>query len=388
MKFLSVIKKSLLEQARSFWILVLTVTMAPFFVFIYYLINESWQPHYDLLFVNQDYGIEVRGQPVNHGEYLIETARNLENDSLTIPITVHLAVDRENALQKLQNKKADALIVIPENFSVAMEEMLATGTGQESQLELVGDLTDMYYMVTAIWAGEVFNRYLAQVLPLAMPIEITETSLGVSGEINEFDMWVPGLLILSIIMLMFSATIAIVTEVENGTIIRLKLSRIGVLNYLGGISVVQIIVGLISIMLTLGAAMLMGFNYTGSVGALLVIAVLTSISMIAFSLILAASTKTVNEVLIVGNFPLFLFMFFTGAAFPLQGKTLFTVAGYSITAQGIMSPTHAIIAAKKVLIMGAGLGDVLPELAALVVLIVIYWALGAWLFYYRHMRVE
>ena len=132
----------------------------------------------------------------------------------------------------------------------------------------------------------------------------------------------------------------------------------------------------------------MGFNYTGSVGALLVIAVLTSISMIAFSLILAAGTKTVNEVLIVGNFPLFLFMFFTGAAFPLEGKTLFTIAGYSITAQGTMSPTHAIIAAKKVLIMGAGLGDVLPELAALVVLIVIYWALGAWLFYHRHMRVE
>ncbi len=388
MKLLGVIKKSLLEQARSFWILVLTVTMAPFFVFVYYLINESWQPRYDLLIVNRDSGIEMQTQSVNHGEYLIEAARQLESDSLTIPITVRIAADREKALLKLQNKKADALVIIPENFSVAMEVMLTTGTGPESRLELVGDLTDMNYMVTAIWAGEVFNRYLTQVSPMAMPIGIIETSLGVSGEISEFDLWIPGLLILSIIMLMFSATIAIVAEVENGTIIRLKLSRIGVLNYLGGISVVQVIVGLISIMLTLLAAMLMGFDYTGSIGALLVIAILTSISMIAFSLILAAGTKTVNEVLIVGNFPLFLFMFFTGAAFPLEGKTLFTIAGYSITAQGFMSPTHAIIAAKKVLIMGAGLGDVLPELTALIGLIVIYWVLGAWLFYRRHMRVE
>ncbi len=387
MKFLSVIKKSLLEQARSFWILVLTVSMAPFFVFVYYLINETWQPRYDLLFVNLDVGTEQTGTPINHGQELIAIAKALKNDSLMIPVNVKQVSDRETALKKLHAKKAEALVVIPENFSKAMVEMLTTGSGTQSQLELVGDLTDLNYMVTAIWAGEAFNRYLTQVFPIAMPVGFIETSLGVSGEIDEFDLWVPGLLILSIIMLMFSATIAIVAEVENGTIIRLKLSRIGVLNYLGGISVVQVLVGLISILLTLGAAILMGFNYTGSVAALLVIAVLTSISMVAFSLILAAGTKTVNEVLIVGNFPLFLFMFFTGAAFPLEGKTLITIAGYSITAQGLMSPTHAITAAKKVLIMGAGLGDVLPELVALATLIIIYWALGAWLFYRRHMRV-
>jgi hypothetical protein len=75
---------------------------------------------------------------------------------------------------------------------------------------------------------------------------------------------------------------------------------------------------------------------------LLLIAVLASISIVAFSLILAAVTKTVNEVLIVGNFPLFLFMFFTGAAFPMKGNELFNVAGYAITIQGLMSPTHAI----------------------------------------------
>jgi len=386
-KLLSVIKKSFREQIRSVWVLVLTVTMAPFFVFVYYLINESWQPSYELLFVNLDVGTEYTGTPINHGQELLAVAKALEKDSLMIPVAVIQVSNREKAMQKLQNKKADALVVIPENFSLAMVEMLTTGSGPQSQLELVGDLTDMNYMVTAIWASEAFNRYLAQVSPIAMPVGITETSLGVSGEIDEFDMWIPGLLILSIIMLMFTATIAIITEVENGTIIRLKLSRIGVLNFLGGITVVQVVVGLVAIMLTLVAAVLMGFNYSGSIGALLVIAVLTSISMIAFSLILAAAVKSVNEVLVVGNFPLFLFMFFTGAAFPLDGKTLFTIAGYSITAQGLMSPTHAITAAKKVLIMGAGLGDVLPELFALAVLIVIYWALGAWLFYRRHMRV-
>lgn len=383
MKLWSVIKKSACEQLRSFWALVLTVTLAPFFVFVYYLINEAEKPDYDLVFVNNDRG----SVSANHGAELIDLARQLKNDSLAIPVDVSVLADREAAVKKLTAKKVEALVVIPENFSTAIESLITTGTGPQSQLELVGDLTDLNYMITAIWSGEVFNRYLAQLSPMTMPVEIVETSLGVSGEISEFDLWIPGLLILSIIMLMFTATIAIITEVENGTIIRLKLSRIGVVNFLGGISVVQVALGLVAILLTLGAALLLGFSYSGSLWGLLVIAVLTSISMIAFSLVLAAAVKSVNEVLIVGNFPLFLFMFFTGAAFPINGKTLFTIFGYPVTAQGIMSPTHAVTAAKKVLIMNAGLGDVLPELIALTVLIIIYWTLGAGLFYRRHMRV-
>ncbi len=387
MKFLSVIKKSFREQLRSYWILLLTVTMAPFFVFVYYLINEAWQPSYDLVFVNYDSGIEQSGEIRNHGAGLIEVARRFESDSLSIPISVLQADDRESALEQLRNKKTNALVVIPENFSRALEMISAARPEPQSQLEIVGDLTDINYMVTAIWAGEAFNQYLAQIWPFAMPVDVVETSLGVSGEISEFDLWVPGLLILAIIMLMFTATIAIVTEVENGTIIRLKLSQVGVLNYLGGITVVQVTVGLIAILLTLGTALLMGFSYSGSIGLLLLIAVLTSISMIAFSLILAAATKSANEVLIVGNFPMFLFMFFTGAAFPLEGKPLFTIAGYTITAQGVMSPAHAVSAAKKVLILGAGTGDILPEIIALLLITLIYWIIGAWAFNRRHMRV-
>ena len=110
--------------------------------------------------------------------------------------------------------------------------------------------------------------------------------------------------------------------------------------------------------------------------------------MIAFSLILAAITKTVNEVLIVGNFPLFLFMFFTGAAFPMKGKELFSIAGYSLTLQGLMSPTHSVSALRKVLILDMGLKDILPEILALLFLTVLYFGIGVWAFQRRHMRIE
>ena len=123
---------------------------------------------------------------------------------------------------------------------------------------------------------------------------------------------------------------------------------------------------------------LLGFDFRGSFASLLLIATLTSISIIAFSLILAALTKTVSEVLIVGNFPLFLFMFFTGAAFPLEAKELFTIAGYSVSFPGLMSPSHAIIALRKILILDMELKDVVPEIIAVILLTIIYFLIGFW----------
>jgi len=188
-------------------------------------------------------------------------------------------------------------------------------------------------------------------------------------------------------MLMFSATIAFVTEVENKTMLRLKLSKISSLEFLTGVGFVQVLIGVISILLTLLVAVWLGFDYAGSILVLIFIAVLTSISIIAFSLLLAACTKTVNEVLIVGNFPLFLFMFFTGAAFPMNGKELFSVWGYSISLQGLMSPTHAISALNKVLILNMEFNDIIPEIIVLVVLTFFYFVIGVLSFQRRHMKV-
>ncbi len=188
-------------------------------------------------------------------------------------------------------------------------------------------------------------------------------------------------------MLMFTASIAFVSEVENKTIMRLKLSRIGSLEFLGGISLVQIMVGVLSLLLTLLTAILLGFRYEGSLGILLLIAALTSMSIIAFSLIIASVTKSANEVLIVGNFPMFLFMFFTGAAFPIKSEALFTVAGYPVNVQGLMTPVHAISALNKALVMNMNLVSILPEIIAILLLTVLYFLIGACIFRKRHLKL-
>jgi len=388
MKLLSIIIKSLKEQLRHFWILILTVSMAPFFVAIYYLINEASKPQYDLLIFNQDKGFVYESQSINHGTLLIEKMKTVVSDTFGIPLKIKTANNRTEAMNKLKNRKADALVVISEDFSERILNLIDSSNERSIQIEFIGDLTNVNYMISAVWANEMVTEYVFEATQKVRPIRVNETSLGISGKIDEFDLYVPGLLILSVIMLMFSASIAIVTEVENKTMIRLKLSKITGFEFLSGVSFVQVLVGVISVVLTLVVAVWLGFDFTGSLTIAAFIVVLTCISIIAFSLILTAFTKSTNEILIVGNFPLLLFMFFTGAAFPMEGKALLTIAGYPISFQGLMSPTHAISALKKVLIMDMGMEDVLPEIIGLVILTVIYFGIGVWAFQQRHMRVK
>jgi ABC-2 type transport system permease protein len=385
MKMISVFRKSVREQIRQYWVLILTISMAPFFIVVYFLINEASRPHYDLLVLYQDRGIETEAERLNYAQLMLDWTAQTEYE---LPLTVTEIADRSAAIERLQDRTADALVVVPEDFSRRVHDLSSGTADGRISIEFVGDLTNINYLVSAVWADEMINKLVYQATHSARPVEIIETSLGVSGEIDDFDLYVPGILILSVIMLMFSATIALVTEVENKTIVKLKLSRVSSLEFLSGVSLVQVLIGIISAVLTLAIAVALGFDSSGSLALVLLVVGLTSVSIIAFSIIIAALTSTVNEVLVVGNFPLFLFMFFTGAAYPIKGVALFSIAGYPITIQGLMSPTHSISAVNKVLILNMGLKDILSEIIALLTVTLLYFAIGAWAFRRRHMKIE
>ena len=159
MKLISVINKCTREQIRNFWILILTVSMAPFFVFIYYLILESSKPHYDLLILNQDNGIETMGATINYGDLLLQSAKEFENDTTGIPLSIRKSDDKQAALKRLRTQKSDALVIIPENFSKVIHNPDMVNDTINAEIEFIGDLTNISYMVSAIWP----TRYLINI---------------------------------------------------------------------------------------------------------------------------------------------------------------------------------------------------------------------------------
>ena len=387
MKVIHIISKSLKEQIRSYWVLLLSLSMGPFFIFVYFLIMETTMPQYTILIANKDKGVIIDEQHVNYGNDLIKFFKRFSTDTTAIPLTVMEVADKTVGTENLKNKKAEALIIIDDSFSQSILKRKAADTTSVVNIEFAGDLSNTNYLISAVWANEIVNEFALNATNNKRIVQLKETALGNSGTASSFDILVPGILIVSLIMLMFTASIAFVSEVENKTIIRLKLSKLRVVDFLAGISTVQLLVGIVSVLLTLLTAIMLGFKYEGSLLMMIFIAGLTSLSIIAFSLIIAALTKTAGEVLVVGNFPMFLFMFFTGAAFPLKSDALFTIAGYPVNIQGLMTPTHAISALNKTLIMNMDFSSIIPELISIIVLTIIYFVIGGMMFKQRHLKL-
>jgi ABC-2 type transport system permease protein len=386
MRWYSVFIKSIREQLREYWILVLTVLMAPMFIAIYFLMAETEDPVYDVILVNHDREGERDGEVFCLGDSIVSYANLLSGLEEMFNIT---SLDsREEAIEKLRIRKADVVVVLPEDLSASVAASGNPGTSP-AQIELIGDVTQMEYIIGAIWAEELLTRYVLDLAEIQMPVSWSETTLGFSGGRSYFELYVPGLLILSIIMIIFSASSAMVRESEARTLERIRISKLTTLELLGGISTVQVLVAMLSLFLAVLTALALGYTLIpGTLGFLLLISVLTALSMISFSLLVAALCRSVKEVAIIGTFPLFLLMFFTGAAFPVTGGGLFSIGSYQVMLNDLLSPKFAVEALNKVLIRGLQVRDTIPEIIALVFLTGLYFITGTWAFRRRHMRAR
>lgn len=381
-RFLAVIKKSLREQMRSFWLLVLTISTAPFFVLVYDLITESYVPSYEVAVVNLDKGESDISGTAHFGDSLVSQLKQKQNKGWKV-----IATDsKEQAINLLKDRKADMAMIIPADFSEVIAGQQAGKTGRQFDLAFTGNIADMSYFIAAVLTYNEVSAYVATATGIQPLFNFKEIPLGTSGQITDFEAAVPGLVIFAIIMLMLTASVAMVAEVENRTMVRLTLSGVGTARLMGGITVVQVLVGFLSVFITLVTASLLGFRFHGAFVPVFLTVLLTTVSIIAFSLFIAAFSRSVTQVLIIGNFPLFLFMFFTGAMFPIHVTPWFTVAGYPVSVIGLMSPTHAVSALQKLLIMQENWKAVVPELIALVILSAFYFLTGIWIFRKRHMK--
>ncbi len=385
MKWFYVFLKSLKEQFRDYWILVITLVFAPFFVFMYYLMMDTETLSCKIISVNRDVSFHVMHTQVNLGDSLVCCLKSLAGKHEELRVEILEKKSREEGIRMLQEGKADLMLVLPEDLT----EKLLSGdsAGPGTTIELVGDLTETDYIIGAIWTAEGINQLILEASGTNLPVAWKETALGHSGQRTEFELYVPGLLIFSIIMLMFTASASIVREPEAGTLERLKISRLSALEFLTGISLVQVLIGIVSLLLTMAVALSLGYELIpGTFGFILLVAFLTSLSMISFSLIVAAICRSVKDVAIIGTFPLMLMMFFSGAFFPLAGGKLFSIQGYTLHLNDLLSPTWAVDALNKVLIKGLEIRSALPEIIAIFVLTCIYFLLGIWSFRLRHMR--
>jgi ABC-2 type transport system permease protein len=382
MKLLSVFRKSMREQFRDLLTLSLTLILAPFFVFVFWLMLSGGSTVYEVLVINSDRG--STDATWNAGDQLIEVLNEARYENGKSILDVKQATNRRDAEKKLQDRDAALLIIIPENFSALLE---SSGSTEKPSLEIVGDLTNPYYSISAVLTNAAFGSYLQRLSGQPSPIDIKERALGDSAARTEFETYVPPLLIMSVVLLIYQAAMTVAREIEAGTVRRLQLTPVTSFDLMGGIMLSQIVIGVIGVILTFISALALGFHSEGSLWIAILIGIVVSFSMVGVGLLVACFSRTVARAFMIANFPLFLMFFFTGVFMPVS-VPLFTIGDRKIGLFDSLPPTHASVALNKVLSLGAGLDGIVYELVVMSVLSLIYFAAGVWLFRRMHLRYQ
>ncbi len=387
MRLLAVFRKSLKEQTRDILLLSLSLVFAPFFVFLYWLFFPSGSTTYTVLVINNDVSVPlVDGTTLAAGDAAVEAIRRVTYANGNPLLVVKTITDRAEAETRLRDRSALVLVIIPEDFSRTIQAARAGGRSIAPSITFGGDLTNPYYPVAAILATTAIDQYVEAATGHQPNVRFVEEPLGASGARSEFETYVPGLLIFAVVMLVFLAAMTVTREVEAGTLRRLQITRMTSLDFLGGISASLILIGVAQVVLALLTAWLLGFHSQGPLWVAILVGIVTSFSIIGAGLVVACFAKTVTQAFLAASFPMVLFMFFSGAIYPVPRVPLFSLAGRTIGLYDILPPTHAVIALNKVLTLGAGLGDVFYELMVLLILSIVYFAAGVWLFRRTHLR--
>lgn len=200
----------------------------------------------------------------------------------------------------------------------------------------------------------------------------------VSGrQIGYVDWVIPGVLSMNIMFSgLFGVGFVIVRYRKNGMLKRLKATPVTAFEYLSAQIVSRLLLIMtITILIYYGTRILLGYAMYGSVTDLFIVFALGAINMISLGLIVAArirSEETASGLLNLISLPM---MFLSGVWFSLEG----TNPLMQKLAQ-IFPLTHVTAAARDIMLNGAGLAAVSPQLLILAGETILFLIIGSWLF--------
>jgi ABC-2 type transport system permease protein len=372
--------KTLKEQMRSGWDLILSVSLAPVFIIIYWIFMGSGAAlTVDVLVVNND---RIDGVAQTCSQEVISRLIDLQHTDGTPVLRIKELNNSITAEQKLKDRQAVAAVIFPQGYTQEIQRVRDQGgmMSADTSALVIGDQGHPYYALAAVFVISTLEGYAVEATGYQMPFSYHEKFIGDGMIRRDFDNYVPGLLVVAITMIIFSVSIAISREIESGTARRLMMTKMRSIDLLSGVSLVYVLLSLVSVLLSFGVAIVLGYHYIGSLVLGVIICVLAAMAAIGAGLITACFSRTVGRAAVIANFPLLVLLFFSGAIFPLPSPSMFTIGDRAIRLFDFLPTSHAVIALNKVMNLGTGLNGIVYEMMAMIVLTVILFFVGIWLF--------
>ncbi|MDZ7748833.1 MAG: ABC transporter permease [Halofilum sp. (in: g-proteobacteria)] len=271
---------------------------------------------------------------------------------------------------------AERLAIQGVEFTGVADRETALDKVRRHRLDLLLDLDARRYWVSdASPKGYLLERVLWGVAEGGPQTFARESVPG--RTIRYVDWLVPGLLAMNMMFTaLFGVGFVIVRYRKNGVLKRLKATPLTPAEFLvAQLGSRLLIIVAITAAIFAGSHAILDFPLYGSVAALLVVLVLGGICLIALGLIIAARTDSeelAGGLLNMMSWPM---MFLSGVWFSTEG-----LHPWLQTLARALPLTHVIEAARAVMIDGAGLAAIAPNLAVLVAMSAAFLALGAFMF--------
>lgn len=419
MKFLSIAIKDLKELLRDrrgfFFILLFPILFMLVFGFAFGGMGQGNTP-YNLAIVNYDQAatIPLVNQSTNFGNNLTQILEDAKYQNSDVHLFNVTKISESDADQLLKTRKIDAELIIPSNFSQSVVALInntiqsttnplstasiSTSPNITSTIIIRGDTGFINFGVTQGILAGVLAEYQDDVVtqtqnavrgtPGAQPVQFLKTNVEpIAGTQNytTFDFIAPGMIVFAILLLATTVAASLTREVENGTLARLKLSKMRGFDLLFGGLIPWSLVVVAQVVILLAVAIFIGFHWQGGINSILLailIGVIGGIASIALGMIIAAFAQNDRQAANLGTLITVPTAFLIGAFFPLPNAGIF-----GVQFNEILPWTHTLAALRSTLTYGGGT-DVPYQIAISVVLTLILFAIGVALFSRNRLRAE
>jgi ABC-type multidrug transport system permease subunit len=247
-------------------------------------------------------------------------------------------------------------------------------THQRIDLLLEPGVITRYWVNTDSQKGYVLEKLLIAADPGARRQPVTGQAIG-------YVAWLfPGILAMNMMFsCLFGVGYVVLRYRKTGFLKRLHATPLSAFEFLTAqvLSRLSLII-FVTVLLYVGIGTIIHFHSAGSIGLLLLLAVLGSLSMIALGLTIAArfaSEEVVGGLLNLLTWPM---MLLSGVWFSIDGSPRWVQ-----WVADIFPLTQLIDAVRAVTLDGAGLRQIVPNLIYLAVTTLVFLAFGAWSFRWR-----
>jgi ABC-2 type transport system permease protein len=256
----------------------------------------------------------------------------------------------------VSDKEVVALVVIPANFSSALQGQVDKAVGDEirahgivlnytrpaygdATVALSGELTNFDYSFSAQLVNGHLQGYtqglyymiraeVGKALPggpvseAAGSVGTVYTGLKKENTMTMFDQMVPGLMVFGLMMQAMGVTATLGMEKGERTLNRLKLTKMTSFNMLGGTTIRWLVLGVVQLALFISFALLIGAKFEGylpaTIAGVMVIGLVVVLASISLGLIISAFVDDAGQATRLSVVIVMPMAFLTGTFFPVN----------------------------------------------------------------------